>query len=158
MGGLPRRRYAEAFEALRARTDEYQRTTGTRPAVLLLRLGSAADYTARATYAKSLFEMAGARTVSHDVDRSGPADELRTAVAGSGASLACLCSSDPVYADHGAEVLRALATSGLARAYVATRPGELGDALLAAGAGELVYAGCDVLDALGRGLDTVGVP
>ena len=158
MGGLPRRRYAEAFEALRARMDDYERTTGTCLTVLLLRLGSAADYTARATYAKSLFETAGARTVTRDVDRSGSADELRTAVAGSGAPLACLCSSDPGYAEHGADVLRALAASGLTRAYVATRPGELGDALLAAGADELVYAGCDVLDVLGRALDTAGVP
>ncbi|HVX21331.1 MAG TPA: methylmalonyl-CoA mutase subunit beta [Acidimicrobiales bacterium] len=163
-GGLPRRRYAEAFEALRARTDEYERAHDARPVVLLVRLGSAADFTARATYAKSFFETAGLRTVTADVtgtaDADGPAgpDEVRRWIAESGARLACLCSSDPVYAEQGPAVAGAVAAAGLSRTYAATRPGPSGDPLLAAGADELVYAGCDVLDALTRALEVVGVP
>lgn len=156
--GLARRRYGADFEALRERTDRYERTSGSRPGVLLVRLGPASASTARATYAKAFFETAGLRTAFHDVGDPLAPDELSRALADSGTSLACLCSSDAVYAERGVEAAAALATSGAARAYAAARPGEVGDALVGAGIDELVYAGCNVLEALLRALGTGGVP
>lgn len=163
VGGLPRRRLAEPVEALRARVDAHLRATGTRPAVLLVQLGTAAEYTARATYAKAFFETGGLRTVTHEVaagtepGTGALGDALRAAASGEGVQLACLCSSDARYAEDGASAAGAVAGAGLARSYVAGRPGGLGEGLLAAGADELVYAGCDVLDVLRRALDTIGV-
>jgi methylmalonyl-CoA mutase len=155
--GLPRRRYAEAFEELRTRTDHHVRTATTRPAVLLVCLGPASAFTARVTYAKSFFETAGFRTATLDAGQALDLDESRGALARSGAMLACLCSSDRIYAEQGEPSLGVLAGSGLARSYAAARPGTLGDALLAAGADELIYTGCDVLAALDRALRSVGV-
>jgi methylmalonyl-CoA mutase len=156
-GGLASRRYAEAFEALRARTDEHERITGTRPSVLLVCLGPPSAFTARATYAKSFFETAGLPTVTQDAGDPPEAAAVRAALAESGATIACLCSSDTLYSERGADALAALPGSDLARTYVAARPGELADSLLASGADELVYAGCDVLEVLTRTLDVVGV-
>lgn len=154
---LARRRYGAEFEALRERTDEHERTVGTRPAVLLVHLGPASAYTARATYARAFFETAGLRTIAHDLgDALGP-HELSRTVAESGALLGCLCSSDPVYADRGVEGAAALAESGLARTYAAARPGEVGDALVAAGIDELVFAGCNALEGLQQALQAAGV-
>lgn len=164
-GGLPRRRYGEAFEALRERTDEYERVHDVQPTVLLIRLGPAAAFTARATYAKGFFETAGFRTVTADAgghadagaDVVPEAGHVRRWIAESGAHLACLCTSDALYAEYGAAVAGVVAGVGLTRIYAATRPGPVGDPLLAAGVDELVYTGCDVLDALTRALQAVGV-
>lgn len=156
--GLPRRRYADDFETLRSRVDDYERGHGSRPAVALVRLGAASAFTARATYASSFFETAGLRTVDLDAGEGTDLGALSEAVSRSGAALACICSSDPVYEEMGASALQALTSAGLARTYAATRPGKLGDQLLEAGADELIWAGCDVLDALRRALDAAGVP
>ena len=53
----------------------------------------------------------------------------------SGAKLACLCSSDEVYAEQAAEAAKALAAAG-ATVHLAGRPGERGE--LAAGRREIL--------------------
>src|SRR6516225_862544 len=53
---LPCLRLAEPFEALRDGSDRMLERTGVRPKIFLANLGKAADFTARATYAKNFFE------------------------------------------------------------------------------------------------------
>ena len=50
-------RLAEPFERLRDRSDAYLAKHGERPKVFLACLGRAADFNARASFAKSLFEV-----------------------------------------------------------------------------------------------------
>lgn len=52
-------RLAVPFEALRDKSDHLLARTGVRPRVFLANLGTAADFTARATFAKSFFEVGG---------------------------------------------------------------------------------------------------
>ena len=66
----------------------------------------------------------------------------------SGAPLACLCSSDTIYASEAAEAANALRAAGAKCIYLAGRPGELEAMLKAAGVGGFIYAGCDVLATL----------
>src|SRR3954466_14104106 len=89
---LPPIRLAEPFEALRDKSDAALKAHGARPKVFLANLGTPADFTARATFAKSLFETGGIQAV----DSEGFADpaQLAAAFKASGAGLACLCSSD----------------------------------------------------------------
>ena len=56
---LPRIRLAEPFEHLRDRSDTYLAKHGARPKVFLACLGRPADFNARASFAKSLFEAGG---------------------------------------------------------------------------------------------------
>ncbi|MFB7510287.1 methylmalonyl-CoA mutase family protein, partial [Streptomyces broussonetiae] len=63
-GGLPRVRRDEAYEELRARSDAHLAATGARPRVFLATLGSAAEYTARATFAANLFQAGGIEPVT----------------------------------------------------------------------------------------------
>ena len=74
--------------------------TGARPKIFLAnaRHGSR-DFTARATFAKSFFEAGGIEAVAGD--GSASLDEMSAAFKASGARLACLCSSDEVYAREG---------------------------------------------------------
>jgi methylmalonyl-CoA mutase len=148
------RRYAEPFERRRARADRHEAATGERPAVFLATLGTPAEHTARAGFAKNLFESAGIRSIpSGDV---GPGDDVRTPLVASGARLACICSSHERYAAQASEVATQLAVAG-AHVYLAGRPGDDADALRAAGVHEFIHDGIDALDVLTRALDAAGV-
>src|SRR4029077_16121501 len=81
---LARFRLAEPFERLRDRSDAYLARTGERPKVFLPCLGRASDFTARASFAKSLFEAGGIEAVE------GSGDNLMKRFKESGAKLACL--------------------------------------------------------------------
>ncbi len=65
---LARIRLAEPFERLRDRSDAYLAHTGERPKVFLACLGRASDFTARASFAKSLFEAGGIEAVEGSGD------------------------------------------------------------------------------------------
>ena len=139
-------RLAVPFEALRDRSDEILKAKGKRPGVFLANLGSAADFTARATFAKSLFETGGIEAI----DSEGFADPTALAAAfkASGAALVCLCSSDKVYALQAEAAAKALQNAGAKHIYLAGRPGEHETALRSAGVNEFIFAGADALGVL----------
>src|SRR6202166_2651394 len=60
---LPPMRLAAPFEALRDRSDEILEDRGARPKIFLANFGTAAEFTARATFAKSFFETGGIEAV-----------------------------------------------------------------------------------------------
>ncbi|MEW1792449.1 methylmalonyl-CoA mutase small subunit [Streptomyces niveus] len=154
-GGLPTVHRDDAFEALRSRSDAHLASTGARPRVLLAALGPAAAHTARVTFASNLFQSGGIEPV-HDpvtVDATTVADALTA----SGATLACLCSSDPVYAEQAAQVAAALKAAGATRVYLAGRPGEQRETLIRAGVDEFVAVGDDAVAVLSAALDHLGV-
>jgi methylmalonyl-CoA mutase len=143
---LPPIRLAEPFEALRDKSDAALKARGARPKVFLANLGTPADFTARATFAKSFFEAGGIEAV----DSEGLVDpaKLVAAFKASGAELACLCSSDKVYAEHAEATARALQTAGARHIYLAGRPTDAEAALRAAGVTGFVFAGGDALATL----------
>jgi methylmalonyl-CoA mutase len=143
---LPPIRLAEPFEALRDNSDAALKARGARPKVFLANLGTPADFTARATFAKSFFEAGGIEAA----DSEGFADPAKLAAAftASGAALACICSSDKVYAEHAEAAAKALQTAGVRHIYLAGRPADSEAALRAAGVTDFVFAGGDALATL----------
>ena len=139
-------RLAAPFERLRDRSDEILKAKGARPRVFLANLGTPADFTARATFARSFFEIGGIETVGSEgiADSAALAADFRT----SGAALACICSSDKVYAEGAEEAAKALQAAGAKHIYLAGRAGEQEQALRAAGVSEFIFAGGDALAAL----------
>jgi methylmalonyl-CoA mutase len=134
-------RLAAPFENLRDLSDANLYSRGKRPSVFLANLGTAADFTARATFARSFFEAGGIAAV----DSAGFADPAAVAAAynASGADLVCLCSSDRVYATAALHAATALQAAGARHIYLAGRPGEQEAALRGAGVGEFIFAGTD---------------
>ncbi len=65
---LPRSRLAEPFELLRERSDRMLAKTGARPKVFLATLGTAAEFTTRAAFAKNFFEAGGIEAVGGEGD------------------------------------------------------------------------------------------
>ncbi|MFC9246147.1 methylmalonyl-CoA mutase small subunit [Streptomyces sp. NPDC057136] len=148
-GGLPKVRRDEAFEALRTRSDAHVTASGARPTVFLAALGPAATHTARASFASNLFRAGGIEPV-HDPD-SVDASTVADAFAASGATVACLCSSDALYAEQADSVAAALKAAGAEQVFLAGRPGEY------TGVDGYVFAGCDVVAVLSSVLDRMGV-
>jgi methylmalonyl-CoA mutase len=147
-------RLAEPFEALRDASDRVLATTGARPKLFLANLGTPAEFTARATFAKNFFEAGGIAAITNDgfKDRG----EMIAAFKSSGAKLVCLCSSDAVYESEAADASKALDQAGTAHIYLAGRP-KNADALKAAGIGTFVFAGCDAVATLKAAHDILGV-
>src|SRR5205823_12858823 len=115
-------RLAAPFEALRDKSDEKLRASGARPRIFLANLGTAADFTARAAFAKSFFETGGIEAI----DTHGFADPaaLTAAFKTSGAAIVCLCSSDKAYAEHAVAAAKALQAAGAKHIYMARRSEE----------------------------------
>ncbi|MEV5937355.1 methylmalonyl-CoA mutase subunit beta [Streptomyces sp. NPDC051994] len=142
-GGLPRVRRDEAFEALRARSDAHLAATGARPRIFLATLGPAAAHTARATFASNLFQAGGIEPVTGDAT----AEAFRA----SGATEACLCSSDALYEERAEAAAGTLASAGAAHVFLAGRPTPY------TGVDAHVFAGCDAVALLSATLDRMGV-
>ncbi|MGP3973677.1 methylmalonyl-CoA mutase family protein [Streptomyces sp. 8N114] len=156
-GGLPRVRRDDAYEALRARSDAHLAATGERPKLFLAALGPAAAHTARVSFVANLARAGGIEPV-HDpvtVDADGAADAFKD----SGARVACLCSSDALYAEQAAGVSAALKAAGAVRVLLAGKPKEAEQRAEYQGSGvdEFVHAGGDAVALLTSLLDCMGV-
>jgi methylmalonyl-CoA mutase len=155
-------RLAVPFEKLRDLSNAWLKSTGARPKVFLAHLGTAADFSARATFARSFFEAGGIETV--DFVPAAPPNApphptplpmgevkmaaLAAAFRASGAQLVCLCSSDRVYADQATSAAQAFNAAGASHIYLAGQPGELEPALRLAGVQDFIFAGIDTVKTL----------
>jgi len=148
---LPSIRFAQAFERLRDRSDAYLARTGRRPGVFLANLGGAASFTPRRLFAKSLFEGGGIEAIEND--KPATVMGLVEAFRASGTRLACLCSSDEVYAQQAGEAARALKAAGAQKLAIAGRPADLAQPLAGVPVDLYVFAGCEALDLLAGLLD-----
>jgi len=144
-------RLAEPFEALR---DAAERAA-TPPTIFLANLGTPADFTARAGFAKSLFEAGGIAALSNE--GFAPAD-LANAFTASGARIACLCSSNELYGTLAEDAARALKQAGASAVYLAGSPGEHEASWRAAGIDGFIAAGCDALAVLREAHSRLGLP
>jgi methylmalonyl-CoA mutase len=139
-------RLAAPFEALRDKSDAILKATGQRPKIFLANLGTPADFTVRATFAKSFFEAGGIEAV--DSEGFTDAAALAAAFKASGALLACVCSSHKSYATHALAAAGALKAAGARHIYLAGRPGEQEAALRGAGVDDFIFTGGDALAVL----------
>mgnify|MGYP003525305116 CR=1 FL=1 len=139
-GPLPKHRYAEVFEALRDAADGYTAAhDGVPPTVFLATVGSVAAHTARATFAANLYAAGGVATVISGAGTD--AAEIAAKFAASGLSVACICSTDKLYAEKAAEVAAALKAAGARKVWLAGR-GDYADV------DSYLFAGCDAVTVL----------
>ncbi|MSO71975.1 MAG: methylmalonyl-CoA mutase [Alphaproteobacteria bacterium] len=142
---MPRLRLAEPFERLRDASDRMLASKGARPKIFLAKLGAVADFTARASFAKNFFEAGGIAAEGNDGFKNR--DYMLAAFKASGASIACLCSTDAIYEKEAADAAKALAAAGAIHICLAGRPRDA-DAMKAAGVGTFIFAGGDALATL----------
>jgi methylmalonyl-CoA mutase len=158
IAAMPSIRLAEPFERLRDASDRILRETGARPRVFLANLGRLADFNARAMFAQSFFAAGGIEAATNHGFRStsqvAPGEvttdlaALTAAFQAAKTSLACLCSSDQIYASEAVAAIKALSAAGAKYIYVAGQPPALRQQLEAAGVCTFIHVGCDVLATL----------
>jgi methylmalonyl-CoA mutase len=141
------RRDGEPFETLRDNADKHRARTGAAPRVFLASLGPLAVNAARTTWIRNFLAAGGIEGIGSDGCLTSV--EAGQAFAQSGATVACLCSADDVYAELGVATASLLKTAGAQRVYLAGRPKELEPALRAAGVDDFLFAGIDAVAALG---------
>ncbi len=145
-------RIAEPFERLRDLAD--QRTSaGRTPRIFLAALGPLAENSARVQFAQNYFAAGGIAAVPG----AGDAAALETAAREAGCQLACLCGSDKRYAVEAVEAAKALKRAGVARLYLAGKPGDLEAALREAGVDEFIHIGVDLLASLEKAHAELGL-
>lgn len=147
---LKPQRLAEPFETLRDRADAAPK----RPSVFLANIGSLAAYTARASFARNFFEAGGFDVIDSEGGTDIPA--ISDAFAKSGAAIACLCSSDPLYAEHAVAVAKALGGKSKLT-FLAGSEGDLKEPLAEAGVTDFIFMGANVLEALEKAQSAAGV-
>ncbi|MEV7553039.1 methylmalonyl-CoA mutase family protein [Amycolatopsis sp. NPDC089917] len=141
-GGLPRYRYAGAFEALRDRADAHP----GRPRVFLATLGPVAAHTGRASFAANLFQAGGIEAVN-----PGAPEDIVAEFRASGTTIACLCGSNTSYAEEADSVTKALKEAGATSVLLAGKPGDHPDVT------GYLFTGCDALEVLTGTLNELGV-
>lgn len=146
-GGLPRIRYARAYEDLRERSEVYLAEHGERPKVFLAALGPPAAHNSRVTFASNLFQAGGIEPVY-----LGAADDVTDAFRKSGARIACLCGSDRSYAEQAGDVAARLREAGATAVSLAGKPAGYGGGIT-----EFVHTGCDALAVLTSTFEKLGV-
>jgi len=147
-------RLAEPFETLRDASDAHLAATGKRPRVFLACLGDVAAHSARATWTRNFLAAGGIEAILSDALNTST--DAGKAFSDSGASLACLCSSDAVYAELAEATIGALKAAGARQVLLAGRPRQEA-ALQAAGLDGLIFAGSNALASLARIYDALGI-
>ncbi len=149
------RRSSQPFEELRDAADRFAVAAGRPPQVFLAALGSLAVHSTRTTWMKNFLAAGGIETLNGDGFKD-PGQAAKV-FATSGASVACIASSDRVYADQAEAAAKALKAAGARHVLLAGRPGDREAALRAAGVDTFIYAGCDMIEALGGLHSVLGV-
>ena len=150
--GLPRVRYAEAYESLRDRSDALLADTGTRPTVFLATFGPLAQYTARAGFATNLFAAGGVEAVESGItatDESAIDVVVERWRAAGRPATAVLTSSEKLYASLAAPIASALKAAGATRVLLA------GQKAHGADLDGYVFTGCDALAVLHATYETL---
>ncbi|MEQ1612527.1 MAG: methylmalonyl-CoA mutase family protein [Hyphomicrobiaceae bacterium] len=140
---LPSTRLAEPFEALRAAAD----SAPTRPTVFLANLGPLAEHGGRATWISNLLAAGGIAVTSNDGFTSS--GDVGAAFAASGATAACICGTEQTYDVLAEATAMALKAAGARHVMLAGKPGASESVLQSAGVDQFLFAGHDILEALG---------
>ncbi|WP_295557133.1 methylmalonyl-CoA mutase family protein [uncultured Hyphomicrobium sp.] len=148
-------RLAEPFEALRDAADAHAQKAGGELTVFLASLGAIIEHTARSTWIKNYLAAGGIGSLTTDGYTS--ADEAAKAFKTSGATAACICSSDALYAEHAEATAKALKAAGAKLVLMAGRPGDKEAALKAAGVDQFLFAGADAVATLKGLQEKLGV-
>jgi methylmalonyl-CoA mutase len=148
-------RLAEPFEELRDASDAFLARTGQRPRIFLASLGPIIEHNRRSTWVWNFLAAGGIEGLTTDGYKD--AAEAAAAFKRSGAGIACLCSSDAIYAEQAVAAATALKAAGARRVLLAGKPGDAEAALKEAGVDGFLFAGQNALATLKELQTALGV-
>jgi methylmalonyl-CoA mutase len=143
---LRAKRLSEPFERLREASEAHRASTGARPKVLLVNLGSLAEHNTRSSWTKNVLAAGGIQAIVSEP--LGDAAGVGRAFDAADSTVAIICSSDRVYEDMAEAAAQTLRSAGCTRLLLAGRPADGGDALRAAGVHDFIHVGRNILELL----------
>ena len=151
------KRDAQAYEALRRKSDTALASIGSRPPIFLAALGAPGEYRARANWVQGFFATGGIEILA-PAEGFGSTAEAVEAFKQSPAPAVCLCASNSGYAAM-AGTAAALKTAGAVLVYLAGPASILKtlDAKDKTAIDRLIYEGCDALAILREAQSVLGV-
>jgi methylmalonyl-CoA mutase len=155
-GGLPIRRPAAPFEALRDAADRYRADTGRVAVVHLAALG-APNRSTRVDWVTNMLWVGGVEATGEDTEGTESPIALEAEFVASGSKVAVICGTDDLYETRGTAVAIALKEAGAALVAMVGDPGDRRSDLTRAGVDEFWYDGVDMLAVLGRLHTALGV-
>ncbi len=135
-------RWAEPFEALRAKAD----AAGS-PRIFFANLGALAEFGPRAQWARNLFASSGVHSIGPE-EAHATMESLVEAFRMAKARVAVVTGTDARYAEHAENAAQRLKAAGADWVVLAGKPGEREAALRAAGVDQFVFAGQNALSEL----------
>ena len=149
---LTMKRNAGMFEMLREISDRTVQDTGKRPTIFLANLGTPADFTARATFAKNFFEAGGIESIpgTGGLTASDISDQFKA----SGADIVVLCGQDAQYEDIGADIAQSLKRVGSKYTFIA---GAQNWVEKIETIDDCIYLGADVIASVERAYKAIGI-
>lgn len=147
---LPLRRSAQAFENLRMQSDDFLAKTGSRPSIFMANIGTPADFTARATFAKNFFEAGGIEAVPGHGGHS--VADIAEQFTESKSKVAVLCGTNEQYDDLATELVAALKEKGCRRVYLAGPPNAVPEGCEI---DDFAFMGANVIETVGRAYKAV---
>ena len=109
-------------------------------------MGEIVDHNVRTTWMKNYFAAGGINALISDGYKTP--EEAAAAFKESGATAACICSSDAINATLAEPTAKALKAAGAKLVLMAGRPGDNEAALKAAGVDQFLFAGTDAVATL----------
>jgi methylmalonyl-CoA mutase len=131
-GGLPRVRYAQEFEHLRARAEAH----AERPTVFLAVLGTEAEHSARVGFAANLLAAGG--IAGHN---PGAVDDVVAAYRTKPLPVVCVCGTEAAYDEHLGELVPALREAGAGHVWLSGKQTERRAAIVDG----FLQRGCDAV-------------
>ena len=156
--GLPVRRLAQPFEDLRDAADRHRVANGTRPAVWVAALGSAADHSARTSWVQNLLAVGGIEARGAE----GVDSPIAAAAdfAASGLAVAVITGTDDMYSQRAVATAAALGDAGASFVALVCDPGtDAGrlEKLRSAGVDEFWHSDIDAVATLKRLHSSLGL-
>ena len=143
-------RLSEPFEELRNKA-KLLTSEDLKPSIFVAGLGTPAQFTKGATFAKSFFESAGIAAVGNQSPQS--ISDMVNSIQSGGFQLVCLCSNEAGFKEYGAELTRSLNKSNIKNFYIVGQQSELPTNLINQSNLYFIYQGCNMLSILNDALE-----
>lgn len=152
---LNRKRLAEPFEELRSISENYYKSTGDRPKVLLACFGSLKQYKPRADFSAEYFAVGGFESHILAFDNI---DIAISEISKSKIKVCVLCSSDEIYDSLAEEFARKLKNQlSNIILILAGNPGEKESRYSSAGIDDYIFLRSNIVEKLGLIMNKIGI-